>query len=155
MRAFLGLMGYYRRFIPNYASVAAPLTDLTKKIAPSNVVWNGECDKAFKELKKLLCTSPVLRNPDFSRRFILQTDASDRGIGAVLSQKDEAGEEHPVVAKSFCRERNVTQQLRRSVWRSSRGSKHFGCICWDGSLRFRLITDLWSGFTENNSRLTR
>ena len=96
VRAFLGLTGYYRKFIPDYASLAAPLTDLTKKTAPNNVCWNVQCEEAFKELKRLLCTSPVLRNPDFSRRFILQTDASDHGVRAVLSQRDENGEEHPV-----------------------------------------------------------
>ena len=96
VRAFLGLTGYYRKFIPNYATIAAPLTDLTRKSAPNNVQWNEQCDQAFKELKGLLCTAPVLRNPDFSKPFILQTDASDRGVGAVLSQRDENGEEHPL-----------------------------------------------------------
>ena len=96
VRAFLGLTGYYRKFIPNYASVAASLTDLTRKSAPNNVCWNDSCDEAFKEPKQLPCTSPVLRNPDFSQTFILQTDASDRGVNAVLSQRDENGEEHPI-----------------------------------------------------------
>ena len=54
------------------------------------------CDQAFKELKKRLCMDPILRNPDFSRPFVLQTDASDRGVGAVLSQTDQHGEEHPI-----------------------------------------------------------
>ena len=75
--------------------MAAPLTDLTWKSAPNNVCWNSKCDDPFKELKKLLCTSPVFRNPDFLRRFVLWNDASDRGVGAVLSQIDETGEEHP------------------------------------------------------------
>ena len=96
VRAFLGLTGYYRKFIPNYASVVVPLTDLMRKSAPNNVCWNKKCDEAFKKLKEILCTSPVLRNPDFVRPFILQTDASERGVGAVLSQKDETGEEHPI-----------------------------------------------------------
>ena len=96
VRAFLGLTGYYRKFIPNYARIAASLTDLTRKSASNNVCWNASCDEAFKELKQILCTSPVLRNPDFSQPFILQTDASDRGVGAVLSQRDENGEEHPI-----------------------------------------------------------
>ena len=96
VRAFLGLTGYYRKFIPNYATVAASLTDLTRRSAPNNVGWDDDCDRAFKKLKELLCTSPVLRNPDFTQPFVLQTDASDRGVGAVLSQKDGDGEEHPV-----------------------------------------------------------
>ena len=96
MRAFLGLTGYYRRFIPNYASLAAGLTDMTKKTAPTQVEWTTSTHKAFKELQHALCSSPLLRSPDFSRPFILQTDASERGVGAVLSQRSDQGEEHPI-----------------------------------------------------------
>ena len=96
VRAFLGLTGYYRKFIPNYAEVAAPLTDLTKKNAPNAVVWTEQCDRAFQKLKKLLCSVPVLNSPDFTKQFILQTDASDVAVGAVLSQRDAEGNDHPV-----------------------------------------------------------
>ena len=96
VRTFLGITGYYRRFIENYSSIAAPLTDLTKKDAPHKVKWNQECDNTFQKLKEILCSEPVLRNPDFGAPFILQTDASDRGIGAVLNQCAEDGQEHPV-----------------------------------------------------------
>eukprot|EP00731_Ephydatia_muelleri_P021177 Em0013g904a len=96
VRAFLGLTGYYRRFIPDFASLAAPLTDLTRKCAPMRVSWSNECEQAFKSLKGCLCSDPVLRSPNFEKQFILQTDASNRGIGAVLSQCDEEGQEHPV-----------------------------------------------------------
>ena len=96
VRGFLGLTGYYRRFIPDYATVALPLTDLTRKTSPNVVQWTEECAKAFDALKKHLCSSPVLRSPDFTQPFILQTDASDRGAGAVLSQCGPDGEEHPV-----------------------------------------------------------
>ena len=96
VRAFLGLTGYYRKFIPNYATIALPLTDLTRKNAPNKIEWSSELDAAFKLLKSELCSSPVLASPDFSRPFVLQTDASDRGVGAVLSQCDESGSDHPV-----------------------------------------------------------
>ena len=96
VRTFLGLTGYYRRFIPHYSTVAASLSDLTRKSLPTQVVWSVECEKAFQELKNRLCSSPILYNPDFSRDFCLQTDASDRGCGAVLSQMDDDGFEHPV-----------------------------------------------------------
>ena len=86
LRSFLGLTGYYRRFIPDYATVAAPLTDLTRKDAPNKLTWNMPCNQAFSALKQALCSSPILQSPDFQRPFILQTDASDRGVGAVLSQ---------------------------------------------------------------------
>ena len=96
VRAFLGLAGYYRRFIPDFASVAAPLTDLTKKSVPNSGVWNEGCQRAFETLKKALISEPVLSSPDVSKTFIVQTDASDRGVGAVLSQVQEDGQEHPV-----------------------------------------------------------
>ena len=71
-------------------------TDLTKKSAPNCPVWTNQCEEAFQTLKRLLCSAPVLKGPDFNKPFILQTDASERGIGAVLSQLDENQEEHPI-----------------------------------------------------------
>ena len=61
VRAFLGLTGYYRKFIPDYAEIAAPLTDLTKKTAPNRVNWTEECNRSFASLKDRLCTEPILR----------------------------------------------------------------------------------------------
>jgi hypothetical protein len=92
----LGLFGYYRKFISEYSATATPLTDLTKRSAPIEVKWTKLCDKAFKKLKKALCSEPVLRSPDFDKIFILHTDALDRGVGAVRSRKDADGVEHPV-----------------------------------------------------------
>ena len=60
------------------------------------MIWNDSCDVAFQSLKQRLCSPPVLRGPDFTKEFILQTDASDVAVGAVLSQKDEEGHDHPV-----------------------------------------------------------
>ena len=96
VRVFLGLTGYYRRFIADYASIAAPLSDLTKKSLPNEVCWNEACEKSFKCLKELLCKSPILHNPDFGKPFVLQTDASNHGVGAVLSQRDGNGEDYPI-----------------------------------------------------------
>ena len=96
VRTFLGMTGYYRKFIPNYSMIATPLTDLTKKSQPTKVIWTSECARAFQELKEILTSPPVLNSPDFNRPFTLQTDASDRGVGAVLSQMSEDGSEHPV-----------------------------------------------------------
>ena len=96
VRAFLGLTGYYRKFIPEYATIAAPLTELTKKEQPNCLAWSSGCAEAFEALKRHLCTSPVLKCPNFERPFVLQTDASDWGVGAVLSQKDDDDNEHPV-----------------------------------------------------------
>ena len=87
VRSFLGLSGYYRRFIKNYATISAPLTKLTTK------TWTADCENAFTLLKTCLCKSPVLVHPKFDREFFLQTDASDIGLGAILSQLDDNGVE--------------------------------------------------------------
>ncbi len=96
VRAFLGLAGYYRCFIPNFSSLAAPLTDMTRKGQPEHVVWSPDAEEAFHGIKQALTTEPVLRTPDFGCPFLLQTDTSETGLGAVLSQV-QAGEEHPVL----------------------------------------------------------
>ncbi|KAL5517048.1 hypothetical protein EMCRGX_G002515 [Ephydatia muelleri] len=90
------ILGPYRGFIPDYAAIATPLTDLTRKSSPHVVLWDEKCAEAFERLKNYLCSSSVLLSPDFTKQFVLQTDASDRGAGAVLSQCDSKGEEHPV-----------------------------------------------------------
>ena len=96
VRAFLGLTGYYRKFIPQYATLAAPLTDLTRKTGPVAVVWTPVCEEAFGKLKEALCSLPVLASPQLDKEFMLQTDASERGVGAVLSQIGDDGLDHPV-----------------------------------------------------------
>ena len=68
--SFLGLTGYYRCFIKNYATIAVPLTNLTRKECPE-LVWTEECDKAFNALKNVLISTPVVRSPDFEEAFIL------------------------------------------------------------------------------------
>ncbi|MGH0117755.1 UNVERIFIED_CONTAM: hypothetical protein FKN15_039051 [Acipenser sinensis] len=108
VRSLLGLAGYYRRFIPEFATIVSPLTDLTKKSAPNLVKWTGQCQGAFDLIKQLLSQAPALISPDFNREFLLQTDASDVGLGAVLSQEVD-GVEHPVLylsRKLLPRERN-------------------------------------------------
>ena len=82
LRSFLGLSGYYRRFIPNN-SIAAPLTDKTRNIEPSNIVWTQSAKQAFNTLKSTLSNPPILHLPDCDQPFLLRTDASNVGIGAV------------------------------------------------------------------------
>ncbi|CAM5100675.1 unnamed protein product [Eretmochelys imbricata] len=96
VRAFLGLVGYYRRFIPHFATRASPLTDVIKARGPDMVKWTDAEEKAFMDLQTALGSNPVLIAPDFNKEFILQTDASEVGLGAVLSQM-VGDEEHPIL----------------------------------------------------------
>ncbi|XP_066460899.1 zinc finger protein 850-like [Eleutherodactylus coqui] len=94
VRVFLGIVGYYCRFIPSFATIAAPLTELTKGRSSTMIKWNDEAEQAFRKLKTALCREPVLITTDFSKTFVVQTVASDVGVGAVVSQAVR-GEEHP------------------------------------------------------------
>lgn len=89
IQSFLGLVGYYRRFIPHFSQIAAPLTDLTRKRMPIKVEWTKECQYAFDRLKKCLVEYPILIPPDFDQPFVIQTDASEFGLGCVLLQKKD------------------------------------------------------------------
>lgn len=86
VRSFLGLVGFYRNFVPNFSSIAVPLTDLTKKGLPNKVSWGESQERAFVLLKKALCSFPILKLPEIDKPFLLQTDACEYGIGAVLLQ---------------------------------------------------------------------
>ena len=98
LRSFLGLASYYRRFVPNFSAVARPLHALTKKEVPFD--WTESCQESFVRLKELLTTSPILVLPDFQRDFMLETDASGQGLGAVLAQKQEDGLIRPIAFAS-------------------------------------------------------
>ena len=93
LRSYLGLCTYYRKFVKNFARIAAPLHRLTKKEERFN--WTEECQQAFEELKERLVTAPVLAYPNASDLFVLDTDASSCSIGGVLSQIQQ-GQEHVI-----------------------------------------------------------
>ena len=84
IRSFLGLAGYYRRFIKGFSQISLPLTKLTRKDAP--FVWTMDCEKSFQELKRKLTSTPVLVLPDPNGPFEVYCDASGRGLGYILMQ---------------------------------------------------------------------
>jgi hypothetical protein len=90
VRSFLGLAGFYRRFVKDFSTIASPLHALSKKNAP--FIWGPSQDTAFNELKNLLTHAPLLALPNFDKTFEIHCDASGYGIGGVLMQ-----EKHPIV----------------------------------------------------------
>lgn len=87
VRTFLGLVGFYRRFVPGFASIAAPLTDLLKK--DTAFQWRASEQTAFEELKSRMKQAPILIQPDFSRPFVIYCDASGKAVGGVLGQEED------------------------------------------------------------------
>lgn len=105
VRRFIGMTSWYRRFVKDFSTLVSPLTQLTKK----NIRWNwtNECEHSFQTLKERLVSAPILNCPDFDRPFVLQTDASGFGLGAVLTQTFDDGE------KVICfLSRSLTRQER-------------------------------------------
>ena len=89
VRSMLGVLGYQRPFIKNFAAIARPLHNLTKKDTPFE--WTRECTNALEQLIEAVTSEPVLYQPDFTKQFKLEVDASLFAVGAVLFQRDEEG----------------------------------------------------------------
>ncbi len=90
VRSFLGFANYFRRHIAGCAQIMAPLTALTKAEVPEKLppgAWTDECQAAFVRLKRILCSAPLLRHPDFTKRFFVDADSCKGGVGGVLVQK--------------------------------------------------------------------
>lgn len=94
LRSYLGLVGYYRRFVKNFSIIASCLYDLLKKDV--KFVWNDQHQKAFETLRDNLCADPILGFPDLNKEFIVTVDSSTKAVGFVLSQVNEDGVEHPI-----------------------------------------------------------
>lgn len=138
IKGFLGLAGYYRRFIPNFSSLSQPLTKLLKKDVPFH--WTSLQQHAFEILKKKLCESPILIYPDFNQPFNLTTDASNHAIGGILSQ-GPIGQDLPIAYASRTlnkAEQNYStteRELLAIIW----CVKHFRPYLY--GRKFNMITD--------------
>jgi hypothetical protein len=139
IRGFLGMAGWYRKFIKNFSHTAKPLYDLTKKGVKWE--WTKECENAFITLRDAIAAYPVLRAPDPNKDFILHTDASDVALGAVLMQYDEDNNLHPIAYASKTlndAQRNYSVSDREAmaiVW----ALEHFNTFC-EGH-KYTAITD--------------
>jgi transposase InsO family protein len=139
VRSFLGMAGWYRKFIPDFASIAKPLFQLTKKDAEWE--WTKECQSAFEKVRDALVSKPVLAVADPNKPYVLHTDASDHAMGAILMQEDENGEARPIAyaSKTFNdAQRNYDTTEREAlaiVW----ALQHFNTYC-EGH-KYTLLTD--------------
>ncbi|CAB1104699.1 unnamed protein product [Ectocarpus sp. CCAP 1310/34] len=148
IRSVLGTVNYVKRFIPDLATITAPLVNLTKKDAAKHVAkrWGPEHDKAFAEVKQLLTKAPVLHFPDFTKEFVVHVDASEAGAGAFLAQQN--GDDLNIIAY-FSQRFNKSQQhysatmkecyavvLAIQHWRPYLWGKHFTCVTDHAALRY-------------------
>lgn len=116
LKGFLGLTGYYRKFVKHYGWIAKPLTQLLRK---NQFVWNSQAQQAFDTLKQAMSITPVLALPDFNQPFIIETDPCDGGIGAVLMRKDQ-----PV---AFLSKALASQHKHLSIYEKQFFGTHHGC----------------------------
>ena len=133
VRKFLGAMGYFRRFIKGYAKIAKPLSDLLQgensKLKSHPVRLPPDTLVAFQELKIKCLTAPVLAFTDFEKPFLLETDASIEGLGAVLSQEQDDGHYHPVAYAS--------RGLKRGELKYHSSKLEFLALKWAMTEQFR------------------
>ena len=159
----MGLASYYRRFIPQFSKWASPLHDLIRPIATTKkcarvklpplannlppFVWTAIHQESFDKLKDALTSAPVLAYPDYSRRFILETDASLKGLGAVLTQEDDEG--------NFCIISYASHMLKpyeRSMRNYSSAKLELLALKWAMCEKFKdyLIGSRFTVLTDNN-----
>ena len=161
VHSFVGLASYYRRFIPNFAKWAGPLHALIvpasfkqkickgemKKSNLPEFQWTPACQEGFDQLKKALMEAPVLAYPDYSKPFILETDASLKGLGAVLSQKGDDNEIRVVAYTS-----QSLRPLEKSMRDYSSAKIELMALKWSICAMFQdyLLGSKFTVFTDNN-----
>lgn len=138
IKSFLGMAGYYRRFIPNFAKITKPLTKLLQKDIDFN--FNSECMESFELLKKTLISSPILIYPNFEEEFVLTTDASAFALGSVLSQ-GPIGKDLPIAyaSRTLCTTETKYSVIERELLAIIWSVHHFRPYLY--GRRFKLVTD--------------
>src|SRR3569623_67246 len=139
IRRFLGAAGFYRRFIRDFATLVAPLTELTK--TTERIKWGEEHTVAWRELQKRMTSYPILVQPDHDKEFFVDTDASNVGFGAVLMQRDNDGLPRPIAYAS----RKLTPAERKFSTREQEALAIVFAIdkfdCFLAGRRFTVVTD--------------
>jgi len=148
VRRALGLFSWYRRFVPNFASMSAVITELTKnKNKKSSICWTLAAEEAFNSLKMSLISAPTLASPDYRepiKPFVIYTDVSSYSLGAVLTQTGEDGEDHPISYAS--RTLNMAEK-NYSVTKKECLAVVFGILKFRPfieGLHFQVVTDHYS-----------
>lgn len=144
IKRFVGMCSWYRRFISHFSSLVSPLNDLLKgRKKKQQITWTSEAEDAFVKIKQALVSAPILRSPDFSKTFTIQCDASDTGLGGVLTQ--EINNEEVVIA--FC-SRSMSRTERNYCVTQRELLALIFCIekfrPYVEGTRFRVITDHYS-----------
>ena len=158
VQRFLGMAGWYHRFVPGFSQVAEPLNTLKKKGV--RFLWTEACQKAFDTLKNFLTTPPILGHPNFQLHFVVYTDASDTGLGAVLTQQTGVGTDEVLAYASrtlISAERNYTTTERECLaivwaldkWQYYLEARLFTVVTDHVALKWMLTSN------KTNSRLIR
>ena len=140
LRSFLGTIGFYQKYIHQYAEKGKALTDLLKKCEPNQIKWDAGSNESFQTLKAALTQKPILRLTNFEKQFVLQTDASDSGLGAVLLQEYD-GVNMPLMYISRkldgaeTRYSTIERECLALFW----ATKRLQFICMEQSLYAKLI----------------
>ena len=142
------MTGYYRRFIQDYATIVEPLTELTKKNSPEQIHWDDKAELAFQRLKQMLVSAPLMQNPDFTRTFILQTNASEGGVGAVLSQREEEDRHIAYFSRKLLPRERTYSTMEKECLAIVLAINTSELIYLENHLSFKLTTEPYNGFNS-------